>query len=276
LVNDKQLEAQKDSLFGCLFFTHAEHTMKTIFFHYLILSMSTILYSSLHAQTLSFSNIGKLSLSEIEQEFYLKSYPLDSTANWGMIKAKADSKKGKKNLLIHSGLLSEHCGICLAEQAGYQLISFGTNDLTIEHVDAFIRAYNETMQEPLQNNTEFQTSNSFVVPTSNNIITQSEALSDSTFHLSVKLPELEATFAAYSDFIQLEFNFVDAAFLPLKTTYETVKVKGVTLPNFKRDTLIMRLTIDLSKIPADYSKCFCKTLQQRYHLNIVISTIGMD
>lgn len=250
--------------------------MKSVLHFCLTCFLTVFAISAMHAQTLSSAKVGKLSLSEIEQEFYLKPYSIDSTKNWGKIKAKADTKNGKKIQLIHDGIVTDFCGVCQAEQLGFQVINFGSGDLAIEHLDAFITSYNETMQAPFKLNQQTATTVIFSAPLAEQVIIQSEATSDSTFHLALRLPELESTFGNFSDFIQLEFNFVDAAFLPLKTTYETVKMKGVILPNFRRETLILRLTIDLSKIPADYTKCFCKAIQQRYHLNVPISTIGMD
>lgn len=231
---------------------------------------------STKAQTLSSAKVSKLSLSEIEQEFYLKPYTTDSTKIWGQLKAKADSKNGKKIQLIQDVAKMNFCTTCEAEAAGFQLINFGTSDLSIEHIDSFIHAYNEVMQISLEANSKSSTAKQFTIPTVSSLVLQSETTNDSTFHITLKLAELDATFGPLSDMIQLEFNFVDAAFLPIKTTYETVKVKGVYLPNFSREQLILRLTIDLSKLPTDYTKCFCKSIQQRYHLQIPVSTIGFD
>lgn len=233
------------------------------------LALSILLFSFVgFAQQMHAKRIEKASFSEIESELYLKPYHLDSIQKWAGMKAQFDMNKGKRIMLYQQASFENACILCAKYQEGFQLIRFGSGEIPIPELDAFVSAYNEKQIGPAVVQAQYS---GFQLSPEKIQATQT-IVNDSMVRIQVSVPELESFFGVQSDQIQLEIQFLQPIQLPIKElAYPAIRSKGIVVKNKQLQALTIRLVFDLQRVGTLPEKCWCNLLEQRYFTELTLA-----
>ncbi len=218
-----------------------------------------------YGQQMNSKRIEKASFSEIESELYLKPYHLDSIEKWAIYKAQLDISKGKRIMLYQQAGTENACILCNKYQEGFQLIRFGSADLPIPEIDAFVSAYNEKQIGPAVVQAEF----SGITLQAEKIKASQQVVNDSMVRIQLNYPELENFFGLHMQEVQIEFQFLQPIQLPIKEiNYQTLKNNGILIKNKGLKDLYLRVVFDFQKVGQLQEKCWCSVLEQRQYVEI--------
>lgn len=217
------------------------------------------------SQQMNSKRIEKASFSEIESELYLKPYHLDSIQKWATLKAQLDITKGKRIMLFQQASLENACILCNKQQEGFQLIRFGSADMQVPEIDAFVTAYNDKQIGPAVVQSVYTGFNLLA----EKIQAHQEVVNDSMVRIHLNYPELERFFGMQIDQIAIEFQFLYPIQLPIKEiNYQTLKTSGILVKNKGLKDLQLRVVFDFQKVGQLQEKCWCSALEQRQFVEL--------
>ena len=160
---------------------------------------------------------------------------------------------------------------------GFITSDFGSDDLRYETVDAFVDAYNKSMEKLLSIEAKREISN--YCPDNNKIFSsylttfislQIERLTDSTFNFSLSSDTLEYLFKKDIDSLMVSVSHFSSDKESLEYYYKDIKNKGVEIRDNGSDRSFLYITLDFKYMPANYEICWCPILEQKYRFKTMI------
>ncbi len=220
------------------------------------------------AQCLTYDSITNYEVHEIYDNLLFNSYPVSEVMCFGSKMAEYDKNKGIKRVLVNFGPFTDECSECFYYKHGFESYNIGAADIFSEASDAFVSAYNKSMESlllvhnkdtiPKYRNPD-QPTFDFWLPSKSDIAV--EYLDDSTLTFKIHSDTLENLFQ--EDITNLAICFRDSITDPNFRSYDyfTVKTLGVDIAIEDRSSFELHVFYDFQNVPNKYEICWCKALE---------------